>query len=174
MIQSNPIESKVTAETESYMILPPQISPRPRNQRTRKYAKVKGSSPRDCRRVIHLRQLGRNPATSPRGIFATGCVLSRVQCPRARGISVVEGFLHDGSVMARRRGRSEWSDEVIGVAERPQASKPEGAIGGIQLDARISSCGVADAGEPGGEEEPGRRAECEAHPETKRREQGVV
>jgi hypothetical protein len=33
---------------------------------------------------------------------------------------------------------------------------------------------VADAGEPGGEEGPGRRAECEAHPETKRREQGVV
>jgi hypothetical protein len=33
---------------------------------------------------------------------------------------------------------------------------------------------VADAGEPGEEEWPGRRAEYETHPETKRREQGVV
>ena len=63
---------------------------------------------------------------------------------------------------------------MIGVAERPQASKPEGAIRGIQLDERNLSCGVADAGEPGGEEGPGRRAKCKAHPETKRREQGVV
>ena len=68
-------------------------------------------------------------------------VLQRVQAgPKARGISVSEGFLARADL-----------EEVVGVAEARRIKNWEAGSRGIPLDARISTVSVADRRRAGDE-----------------------